>query len=146
METSNAQQLLSDELRLVQILPQHLPQVWPVIEPLLKRACDRTNGEITLNDVLANLEHWPILVLANGTEPQAIMVTSVVIRGDGKKVLNCILASGRDADQWPQADDQLDAFARSLGCERVRIPCGRKGWAKRLPHWQLVGYVMERDI
>lgn len=113
---------------------------------LVERACNESDGEITLNDVLANLEHWPILVLVRESKPQAVMVVAIVQRGDGQRRLDCLLASGHDAYEWPEVDDQLDAFAREFGCSSIRIPRARKGWLKVLKHWDLRGYVLDREI
>lgn len=132
-------------LTLVVLAPEHLPRVWSVIEPLLKRACDESRGEFTIERIVANLENWPILAISRDGVPQAVMVTCIV-QMEHERVLHCLLASGDHAKEWPLVDDQFDEFARGFGCTRVRIPCARKGWAKALPHWKIVGYVMEREI
>lgn len=144
METREPEQLL-DAPRLVWIEPQHLPSVWPLIEPILQKACEEARGEFSINAILANIEHWPILAIARGNDVQAVMVTCVTQLAN-KRVLDCLLAGGEGARDWPQVDDEFDAFARQLGCEAVRIPCARKGWLKTLPHYKIRGYVLERQI
>lgn len=146
METSGTSELLNRDLVLIHIKPQDLRQAWSVIEPLLQKACDETRGEIDMPTIIANLENWPILSIARDGAPMAVMVTCVTTRADGARTLECLVASGEDAREWPLVDDQFDAFAHALGCTRVRIPCARKGWLKRLGHWKMRGYVLERAI
>ena len=151
METSSTEQLLSEHAPapfLIHIEPQMMPQAWPVIEPILAKACAESAGEFTLNRILQSLEHWPILAIVRGADVQAVMVTCISIRADGARVLDCLLASGDHASDWPLVDDEFDDFARGFGCVAVRIPRARKGWLKALPHWKLTGQfvTLEREI
>ena len=152
MEANTAEHVLNghepEPRQLVHILPQQLPNVWDLIEPVLSKACADSGGEFSLNRILANLEHWPILAMVRGDDVQAVMVTCVTLRADGVRVLDCLLAGGDHAKEWPFVDSDFDEFARALGCSVVRIPRGRKGWLKTLPHWKLTGsfVTLEREI
>ena len=146
METREPEQLLEqDAPRLIWIEPQHLPSAWPHIEPVLQKACEESRGEFSIQRIMANLEHWPILAIVRGAEVQAVMVTCVT-QLPTRRVLDCLLAAGEGARDWPAVDEEFDAFAKQFGCEAVRIPCARKGWLKTLPHWRIRGYVLEREI
>ena len=147
MEESSAEQLLSaDAPRLVWIEPQQLPRVWPFIEPVLQKACSESRGEFSIQRIVANLENWPLLAIVREEGVQAVMVTCVTQMPDNTRVLDCLLAAGEAAKDWPLVDEEFDAFAKQFGCSRVRIPCARKGWLKTLPHWRIRGYVLEREI
>jgi hypothetical protein len=135
----------ADEPVLVLIEPHMLQAGWPHIGPMLEQACADSRGQFNVATILANLENWPILGIVKGGKLQAVMVTCIV-QLEGRRVLDCLLATGDQAKQWPAVDDAFDDFARQFGCSSVRIPCARKGWAKALPHWRIVGYVMEREI
>lgn len=149
METHGSEHVLNghDEPApcLVHIAPQMMPEAWPAIAPLLERACAESRGEFTINRILANLENWPVLAIVKGEAVQAVMVTCITQYED-KRVMDCLLASGDQAKEWPAVDEAFDAFARGFGCSVLRIPCARKGWAKTLSHWKIRGYVMERAI
>ena len=133
------------EPQLYHVQPHELPRAWPLIEPILAKACEESRGEFTLNRILANLEHWPLLVIARGEKVQAVMVCAIT-QLEGRRVLDCLLAGGEHAKEWPLLDEDFDAFARSFECSSVRIPCARKGWLKALPHWRIRGYVLEREV
>lgn len=137
---------------LVSLGVNDLPNVWDAIEPLLSKACAESRGEFTVPGILHNMgindgvEMWRLLAIVRGDEVQAVMVVCVTQMGDGSRVLDCLLAGGDRAKDWPAVDPEFDAYARSYGCSRVRIPCARKGWAKTLPHWKIRGYCLERNI
>lgn len=56
------------------------------------------------------------------------------------------LGVGRGVRGWcSEAESQISAFARALGCNRLRIE-GRKGWQRILPHWTRVGDDLELEL
>jgi len=126
--------------------------VWGHIEPLLRKACEVSEGEFTLAGVLHNLgvndgvEAWRLLAIEDGERVKAVMAVCITQRGDGSRSLDCLLASGDHAKEWPQVDDDFDAYAKRFGCSRVRIPRARKGWLRTLPHWRISGYFLERML
>lgn len=128
-----------------------LPRVWDFIAPVLTKACADSQGEFTPEAILAamgvhdGVERMRLLVLERG-DVQAVMGVCVTARADGTRIMECVLAGGADAREWPDVDEQIDEIAREWGCTKLRIPCARKGWHKVLPHWKLVGYVMERSV
>lgn len=148
LDTDDSVNERTDAPFLVHIQPSMMPQAWPVIEPILAKGCEDSRGEFSLNAILANLEHWPILAIVRGDRVQAVMVTGISVRADGARVLDCLLAAGDHAHDWPLVDDQFDDFARGFGCVAVRIPRARPGWVKTLPHWKLTGKFvsLEREI
>lgn len=128
-----------------------LPHVWSVVEPLLARGCEDSRGEFTVDAILAQMglhdgvERWRLLAIIREGVPQAVMVVCIT-QMPGGRVLDCLLAAGDDHKSWPLVDEDFDAFARKHGCTRLRIPCARKGWPRALPHWEIRGYVMEREL
>lgn len=162
METGGAEQLLSDEpkllLRLLSI--NDMPRAWEQVEPLLKRACAFSAGEMTPELVLAGMglhdgvERLRMLAIVEDERITSIMVVAVSQLPDGR-VLDCLLVGG-DEDleggmirSWAPFETVMDEWARrELGCSKVRITRGRKGWLKALSHWRLVGsfVMLEREL
>ena len=156
METDSQEHVLSDNYRpivpeLIAIGVNDLPVAWPHIEPMLRKACEESRGEFTVEQVLSEMglengvERWKLLAIIRDKTVQAVMVVCLTQNGE-RRSLDCLLASGDNAKEWPLVDEQFDAFALAHGCTSVRIPCARKGWAKALPHWRIVGYCMSREI
>lgn len=137
--------------RLVVIAPNDLPSWWPELEPMVKKACDESRGRFTLPMIFYQLglqdgiERWRMLAIDAGDRVQAFMCVAILQEGQDR-VLSCVLAGGERAKEWPEVDPQFDELARAWGCVRHRIEFARKGWAKALPHWKTIGYVMEREV
>lgn len=154
MEASSAEHVLEQSPFLVALGVNHLRHCWERVEPLLRQACAESRGEFTVEGILHNMgindgvERWKLLVIVDGAHVKAAMVVCITQKADGERVLDCLLASGEDAREWPAVDPEFDAFAKACGCDKVRIPFARKGWLKALPHWRLVatGYVLEREV
>lgn len=53
---------------------------------------------------------------------------------------------GRDVRRWwRDAEREVSAFAREIGCDRLLIE-GRKGWRRILPHWTKIGDDLELPL
>lgn len=49
------------------------------------------------------------------------------------------LCAGRNVrDWWEDAERDVSAFAKGIGCQGLRLE-GRKGWRRILPHWERAG-------
>lgn len=156
METDSQEHVLNGHTAqakpyLVALGINDLHHVWTAIEPMLVKACADSRGEFTVPQILHNMGLdtgevlWQLLAIVKADAVQAVMVVCITQTGE-RRVLDCLLASGDNAKEWPAVDDEFDAFARAHGCEGVRIPCARKGWLKALPHWKIRGYLLEREI
>ena len=100
--------------------------------------CAEKNGH-TAAEIIEEVEAgkaigWPVrdgfLLLAR-TADDAILVWI----GVGKGVRNW----------FAEAEADVGAFARSVGCHKLRIE-GRKGWQRVLPHWTRVGDDLELRV
>lgn len=146
MEASGAERVLT-ELRLVEIGPNDLPAVWKAIEPLIERGCAYSGGALDPQSVVDGVltGRAKLIALADEREINSVMALQVVAMPTGQRVLEVILVGGRDVEAWAPFEPQLDAIGLAEGCEKVRT-MGRKGWARRLPHWRLSAIVLERDL
>lgn len=146
-------------LALDAIGPNDLRHVWDQVEPLLERACEYSAGEMTPEAVVHGLgvfdgmQRMQMLALHRGGVITSVMVTQVsqypTPEGPWVRKLDCLLVSGRDVEEWMPFEDQMDTWARAMGCVAVRIPRARKGWVRVLAHWKrMTGdvCVMEREL
>ena len=66
----------------------------------------------------------------------------VLCRTERDEILIWLCAGKNVRSWWRDAERDISAFARSIGCVGLRLE-GRKGWRKILPHWKQVG---EEDL
>lgn len=134
-------------LHLAQIGVNDLRHVWDAMLPLIERACEHTDDEMTPQMVCDGVleGRLGLLCLHDGTAPQSIMVVCVVPLPNAPPRMEVLAVSGSDMAEWMPFEGQLDRLAATYGCDRVRAKA-RPGMAKKLPHWKLKSYVLERMI
>lgn len=61
----------------------------------------------------------------------------VLCRTERDELLIWLCAGKNVRSWWRDAERDVSAFARSIGCVALRLE-GRKGWRKILPHWTVL--------
>lgn len=123
-----------------------LPKAWPMLAPLIEKACAHSGGDFTPKGVVDGMfeGRFQLQALVQGAEPLAVMVTSIERAPSGETILFVNLVGGRGMEDWTPFQPQLLEAARSYGCTRLRA-IGRKGLTRKLPDWRLTGWIMEID-
>lgn len=149
MEARGASDMVTavGDLTLGEVGVNALPTLWGDIEPLLAEACSYSPDGMTPSTIVDQMFEGKARMLALADEKvRSIMVVTVEAFPSGLRVLLCLMASGVDfKTMWLPHEDELKDFAREFGCTKARL-IGRKGWKKMLPHWRLVGEVLEVAI
>jgi hypothetical protein len=137
-----------DEYALLAIEPEELGNVWSLIEPLVLKTIDGMNGRHTLQSLLAEvMEHDLALwaVVSQGQGLQALVGTQIAVSSSGLRSLVIRFTVGKGIHDWVYLLDQLEDYARSVGCQRVET-WARKGWAKHMPDYKLTHVLLEKDL
>lgn len=147
MGTHSARVVSAPALNLVEVDVNDLPRFWDMLEPLVINACEHSGGAFSPKIVLEGVYHGAMKMLALVEDGQAhsIMVLQVNQMPTGLRFLSILLVGGRDMDAWLPFEPELDDLARAHGCAMVRT-IGRKGLAKKLPHWRMSQIVLERSV
>lgn len=109
--------------------PEHVHNVWPIVEPMLQRAVDKNPGLYTTEDIkLELLESKQLLwIIYQDGEIEAACTSKVLQFPRGRSLLIEWLG-GEKMDAWlDDAMDMIEAYASDMGCSRVEV-YGRKGW------------------
>jgi len=104
---------------------------WKEIEPLLRRATDRSSGAYETIDVLRQVlnQQLGLWLVTNHDFAVAVAVTEIV-NHPRKRVLTIRFIGGHGMRQWyRQLFDCFDNQARQACCE-VIVAEGRKGWGR----------------
>lgn len=107
-----------------------LARVWPIIEPILKRATDRSLGYQPIDLLqLVMLGRMHLFVVREGGRIVAALVTEVR-QYPRRRVLEVPFGGGTGLKRWiGPLMDALDAHAEMLGCQDI-IGWDRVGWAR----------------
>lgn len=125
--------------------PDLVPQVWPHVWEMLKKAIDKTDYgtfQALEDDVFAG----SALLWIVWQEPKivAAVVTQLVTneRSRACYILGCGCTQHR---AWQSLMPPVEAYARSAHCNKIRL-LGRKGWERLFPDARVSLYVIEKDL
>jgi hypothetical protein len=107
-----------------------LANLWPIVEPMLRRATDRVRGYEPIDLLqLTMLGRMSMLVIREQGAVIAVAVTEVK-QYPRCRVLEVPFIGGTGLKRWAwQLVDVLDAQAEALGCVDI-VGGDRKGWAR----------------
>lgn len=144
-------------MHLVQIPPDAvvngespLETMWPLIEPLLQKAVDHSDGKTTLKETAADLraKRKQLWVVVNEDKKIISAAVSMLQSFESGLVLATIVLLGGESGNLSDILDlrsEFEVWAKTEGCSRVDM-FSRKGWPKKLPDYRLVAYVMSKNI
>ena len=115
-----------------------LPHHWPRCVDHISRACDSTNGEMTIatnRDSVMKGDSWLIVVEDEYNNVLAAMTSHLMVCDTGLRILVIPSVGGDHMDEW--ADEFIDFVKQMrdmLLCDRIRGG-GRKGWLRYLKQY-----------
>lgn len=121
--------------------------VWTPVKHFIQAALDRTEGEMSINDVYNSLldKDMQLWVLLDGLHVIGALVTQILAFPN---VTACrYVAMGGDVHgDFEEITDIVEQWAATQGCHRMEI-VGRPGWARALKDFgyhQAYSYVTKR--
>jgi len=136
---------MPSSVELVCVDPAQVGEVWPHVSALLKAACFRTKLNAFADIEADILSGRSLLWIAwNGLTVESAAAT-ILINSEIGKVCIITVCGGSDMRRWLLLIDQIEAYARSEGCKRVRI-YGRKGWLQVLEGYEEKHIIMDKEL
>lgn len=140
---------MSPSIELVCVDPSQVHEIWPHVEPLLRRAIART-GLSAFRDIECDVLRgsallWLAVVRdARGYLIEAAAATTLQQTDAGKF---CIITacSGSQMMNWLPLISGIETYASNEGCKAVRI-FGRKGWLRLLDGYEAKHIVLEKHL
>lgn len=129
------------------IPPDHLGGVWPLIKDMVPSIVERSKGRHTLQTLIDAVRAGKIEIdLAwDGEAVLGIMGTQIGYAPSGIVVATIRFAVGRDSHRWLHLMEQHEDVLRARGVTKVEI-IARKGWAQKLPSYQMTHVFLEKDL
>jgi hypothetical protein len=134
---------------LVCVDPERVHEIWPLAEPVLRRAIART-GLSSFRDVereilCGNSLLW-LAVEGEGSEITILAAASTRLQQtDAGKVCVITACGGERMPRWLNLIDRIEEFARNEGCTCVRI-YGRKGWLRALDGYEQTHIILKKEL
>jgi hypothetical protein len=110
-----------------------LPEVLPRIRALLGRMIERRpdwGSEEHYTGLLLNDYLQLHLALDDQCVPVAAMLTEIKSTPSGKRFCSIVGIAGDNRHLWIHHLDDIEQWARGIGCSAVQIVDGRKGWLR----------------
>lgn len=131
---------------LVQIPPNAIVDVFPMVRDWLNGLADRSGGRWSVSGLLQKFVNgeWQLWIVWDG-KPRAIVGTELYLEMTGMKCCMIRFCTGSGAPEWQHLLSKIEDWARSEGCSYVDM-LARKGWAKHLPDYKLTHVELEKDL
>ena len=110
----------------------NLPAVWEEVSELLAPACERSQGQDTIQTLRASLMQGRegLFVVQDGDDIIGAVTYQTTDYDTGLRLLDINYAGGvAMGTQMPAVIDMFHTLKSALMCDRVRIT-GRKGWVR----------------
>jgi hypothetical protein len=134
---------------LICVDPKRVHEIWPLTEPLLRRAIART-GLSAFRDIEREILCGSALLwLAVETEGSKIAILAAAStrlqQSDAGKVCVITACGGKEMPRWLGLIGGIEQFAKDEGCQYVRI-FGRKGWLRALDGYEQRHVILDKEL
>lgn len=134
---------------LICVDPNAIHNIWPLVEPLLRRAVARTGLTAFCDIEQEILSGYSLLWLAADEEDDRIEILAAAStrlqQVDAGKVCVITACAGTSMPRWLPLIHRIEEFAKDEGCNCVRI-FGRKGWLRALDGYALGHVVLDKQL
>jgi len=118
--------------------------IWPRVEPLLKRATDRSasrNTPETIRKMIAAGD----AILWTYKDLSLVYVTTIEQYPTGKKSCLIFLGAGKGLDKCREMEKVICDYARAIDCDMVEI-LGREGWLRVFGDYTKDSTLMRKEL
>lgn len=125
--------------------PKQIGPFWERAAPWIKSAMER--GDLgTFIDVEQDVLTGGALLWLIWEAPIVLGATvTQIITQDDRKICMIVACGGEDAQSWVHLISKIETYAKTEGCELMRI-IGRRGWIKILPDYRESRTILEKVI
>lgn len=119
----------------ISLVPQEgIAKVWPIVEPMLAKAAEYTNGRYTTADILTDIAtgQQTLWIAIEDGKIIGCTTVSIVLYPNGMKTLCYEYLGGEDVSRWlGEGHKVCMSYAKENGCTKLEC-LGRSGWKRFL--------------
>lgn len=115
-----------------------------MVSHLVERSCQRGYSTADHHYGLFESGEQQLWVIGEDGDALAIVVTDIQ-QYPAFKACRMMQCAGNDKKRWLHHLDDIKAWARSVGCDRMQA-IARPGWAKVLNDFKRTHVILEREI
>ena len=149
---SGSQNVLTDwGCELVYIPLDHVHLVWPRVAGLIKAAMRRGDlssfAAVATAVIAGRAQLWVAIASDDADRDHEIVAAAVTELQQTERRKFCVVVAcgGHDMSRWLDLLAPIEDWARSEGCDAMRI-MGRRGWIRVLPAYRLTRVVLEKEL
>jgi len=118
-------------MNVARINPVYLEKTWPEVKGFIEDALKHTIGEQSLEDIYNKIsdERYTLFVILEETSIIGVCVVSLC--NTRVKILDLVLLSGKNFDDWSHYLSILEDEGKRLGVDYIAMT-GRQGWERKL--------------
>ncbi len=93
---------------------------WAKLEPMIARAVDLTDGDLTTEDVRMALlnDHMQAWVIYEENKIWAVCIT-MLVQDIHFRICRIVALSGEDFQRWKHLQGVIEAWARAMNCDYI---------------------------
>lgn len=118
---------------------------WPIVAPLIERACERSGGKYIASDFFATTREGAqqLWVAAKDGVPTMALITEIR-NYPQKRVAALVVCIGEGREDWLAHLETVEDWAKAQGCEAI-LAEARPGW-ERVLGWQKTHVILEKEL
>jgi hypothetical protein len=137
--------MLQTPCQLLCVEPSRLHEIWPCVEPLVRRAVERSISTDLTTVATKLVKRQALMWLVwDGEHIRAAVVTSISA-SNGHKRCVIVACAGEGIKDWLPLIGQIEDYARAEGCVSTAI-IGRRAWQRRLQDYRPVAVTLEKKL
>lgn len=120
--------------------------IWPLVKPMIEKACQRNNGRYDADNVKEWLDKgaWQLWIAKDGEKIKALCLTEIAIYPK-MKVLRVNMVTGYDRQEWQHAKNLIEYWGKEMGCQKIES-IARKGWGRIFKDYQQTHIFIEKEL
>lgn len=141
-------------MNIIEVKPDRLDEVWPLIEPIMKLPVEKSHGEVTLQTTFNRINGGiaRLFIVIDNNKIIALSTFEIRTFDSGERALYMPMMGGINGgmiDVWGEEMHRIGIeMAKEHNCRELRAICARNGWLRVLKKkgWREEHTIMSLEV